>query len=111
MKEERTQAREFKARIDVFLDDVKREIIKAAKAPNRNEQQKGRAKRKVFAEQNARRDDSRQQKQKAFEDDEARRFEVAHEFLWIVASSSRFYKPLKLSPSTKNEERTSFFVD
>lgn len=69
MKREVPQTGEFETRIDVFFQNVKREIIKAAKAPNRNEKQKRGAQREIFAEQNARCDDSRQQKQKALEDD------------------------------------------
>ena len=69
INEKRPQTRKFETRIDVFLSDVKREVTETAETPDRHEKQKRGAKREVFAEQHARRDKARPQKQSALEED------------------------------------------
>jgi hypothetical protein len=72
------QARESKIGIHVMLDDVKGEIVEAAKGPHRNRQQNGYAKRGGQHQKQCRGSDPSEQKEKSFEVNQSRVFDVRH---------------------------------
>jgi len=88
----RPQARKFESRVNVAFKDVKREIVEAAKTPNRDKEKESHAQGKVFSEQNRRGDDARKQEQEALENDETRGLKVAHEEK-VDSDSSRRNSP------------------
>ena len=75
---ERPQTRKFVSRIDILLDDVKREIIKPAKTPNRDGEQQSIAPIPIFGEQRECSHGAREEEQEAFENNQIFRFEIAH---------------------------------
>jgi hypothetical protein len=80
IQNKRTKPREFIRRVNVFFDDVKHEVIKATKAPDGNDQKRRDTRGKVFQQQAARGQNAREQKQKAFKDNQLRAFNIAEHF-------------------------------
>lgn len=75
----RPQTRKFISWINIFFDDVKREIIETTETPNRDGEQQGVAPIPVFGQQRRSSHGAAEEKKKAFENYQFVGFEVAHE--------------------------------